>query len=331
MEFPVYRQDGSEAGRSVSLSPSVFGIEPNDHVIWLDVKATQANARQGTHKAREKGENSHSTRKLYRQKGTGNSRAGSAKSPIRRGGGTIFGPRPRDYTQRVNRKTRQLATRSALAYKAQEGAIRVVDAIALEAPRTREISGLVRALGLDGRTLIVTDAASRELLLSVRNLPQVHLRAASDLSTLDVMQATTLVFLEGALPVLDDRFAGANAASGDGAVATAEPVIDVPQSAPVVPAEPVIDAPAEFAAEPVVSQQPVIDTPTMDVVDAEPSPVDTTSSPETASEVGERMIRAESAESDAADGVVQNPVDASDAGIEKAGGKGDSSLDAATT
>jgi large subunit ribosomal protein L4 len=313
MEFPVYRQDGSEAGRSVTLSDAVFGIEPNDHVIWLDVKATQANARQGTHKAREKSENSHSTRKLYRQKGTGSARAGSAKSPIRRGGGTIFGPRPRDYSQRINRKTKQLATRSALAYKAQEGAIRIVDAIALEAPRTREINSLVRTLGLSGRTLVVADTVGRELLLSIRNLPAVHLRSAQDVSTLDVMQATTVVFLEGALSILDDRFSSAKeTSSGDGAVVAAEPVIDVPTS------------------EPVVSQQPVIDTPTAAVVDAEPSPVDTTSSPDTAAEVGERLARAESAESDAADGVVQNPVDASDAGIEKAGGKGDSSLDAAT-
>jgi large subunit ribosomal protein L4 len=214
MEFPVYRQDGSEAGRSVTLSPFVFGIEPNDHVIWLDVKATQANARQGTHKAKDRGENSHSTRKLYRQKGTGSSRAGSAKSPIRRGGGTIFGPRPRDYSQRVNRKTKQLATRSALAYKAQEGAIRVVDQIALDAPKTREIHTLVGTLGLAGRTVFVTSGSTdRSLLLSIRNLPQVHVKTAGELSTLDVMQATTLVFLEDAFAALDARFEAATADS----------------------------------------------------------------------------------------------------------------------
>ncbi len=249
MEFPVYRQDGSEAGRSVSLSASIFGVTPNDHVIWLDVKATQANARQGTHKVKDRGENSHSTRKLYRQKGTGGSRAGSAKSPIRRGGGTIFGPRPRNYTQSVNRKTKQLATRSALAYKAQEGAIRIVDAIAMDAPKTRDINLLVGTLGLTGRTVFVTDTTDRTLLLSIRNLPKVHVQTAASLSTLDVMQATTLVFLEGALASLDARFEGAKEVKSDDGVQVAEamPVIKTKTEAPVVAADPVIDT-AEVAA-----------------------------------------------------------------------------------
>lgn len=238
MEFPVYRQDGSEAGRSVSLSASIFGIEPNDHVIWLDVKATQANARQGTHKVKDRGENSHSTRKLYRQKGTGGSRAGSAKSPIRRGGGTIFGPRPRNYTQSVNRKTKQLATRSALAYKAQEGAIRVVDAIAMDAPKTRDINSLVGTLGLTGRTVFVTDTTDRSLLLSIRNLPKVHVQTAASLSTLDVMQATTLVFLEGALSALDARFDGAKEVKS-GSDAQTEPAV---QAAPIIASDTGLEA-----------------------------------------------------------------------------------------
>ena len=166
------------------------------------------------------------------------SRAGSAKSPIRRGGGTIFGPRPRNYTQSVNRKTKQLATRSALAYKAQEGAIRVVDAIAMDAPKTRDINSLVGTLGLTGRTVFVTDTTDRSLLLSIRNLPKVHVQTAASLSTLDVMQATTLVFLEGALSALDARFDGAKEVKS-GSDAKAEPAV---QAAPIIASDTGLEA-----------------------------------------------------------------------------------------
>src|SRR5690606_32531803 len=136
MKLSVYSRDGRETGRTVELDEAVFGVEPNDHVIWLDVRAIQAHGRQGTHKTKERSEVARSTRKLYRQKGTGNARAGDAKSPIRKGGGTIFGPKPHAYRVGVNKKTKRLARRSALAYKAQNDGLRVVEDFSLDAPKT---------------------------------------------------------------------------------------------------------------------------------------------------------------------------------------------------
>jgi large subunit ribosomal protein L4 len=203
MDATVYRQDGSEAGRTVTLDPSVFDITPNDHVIWLDIKASQANARQGTHKAKERGEVAGSTRKLYRQKGTGGARAGSAKSPLRRSGGTIFGPRPRTYHQDVNRKTKRLARRSALTYKARENAIWVLDSLALDAPSTKTLVGVLQTLGLgDRKVLLVTDTVQDVLYKSGRNLPKVQVRDAASISTLEIVNAQVVVFLEGALQVI---------------------------------------------------------------------------------------------------------------------------------
>lgn len=203
MELKVFRQDGSETGRTVALDDSIFAAEPNDHAIWLDVKAIQANMRQGTHKAKERSENSHSTRKLYRQKGTGGARAGSAKSPIRKGGGTIFGPQPRDYTQRINKKTKRLARRSALAYKAKDEAIRLVDAFAFDAPSTKSFAGMLKSLGIDTKkVLILTDAHNDTLYRSGRNIRGVEVRDAAQASTLDIMQAGVVLMHEGALNVL---------------------------------------------------------------------------------------------------------------------------------
>ncbi|MBE2186094.1 MAG: 50S ribosomal protein L4 [Rhodothermales bacterium] len=204
MELKVYRGDGTATDRTVALDASVFGIEPNDHAIWLDVKALQANARQGTHKAKERGENAHSTRKLYRQKGTGGARAGSAKSPTRKGGGTIFGPRPRDYRQFVNKKTKQLARRSALSYKAQEdGAIRLVDSFTSETPSTKTFASLLKGMDVLGRrVLILTDGYAPTVVRSVRNLDRVAIRPAAEASTLDIMQAHVVVLAEGALGAL---------------------------------------------------------------------------------------------------------------------------------
>ena len=204
MDLKVYRQDGTETPRTVTLDESIFGIEPNDHVIWLDVKAIQANARQGTHKAKDRGENSHSTRKLFRQKGTGGARAGSAKSPIRKGGGTIFGPRPRNYAQDVNKKTKQLARRSAFAYKArEEGSIRLVEGLVFEAPRTKDFATMLKAFGAgDRRVLVLTDTLSQNVYRSARNLQGVEVRVATEASTFDIMQAHVLVVQEGALDVL---------------------------------------------------------------------------------------------------------------------------------
>lgn len=216
MELKVFRQDGSETGRTITLDESIFAAAPNDHAIWLDVKATQANMRQGTHKAKEKSENSHSTRKLYRQKGTGGARAGSAKSPTRRGGGTIFGPQPRDYTQRVNKKTKRLARRSALAYKAQDEAIRLIDAFAFDAPSTKSFAGMLKSLGIDAKkVLVLTDSHNDTLYRSGRNLRGVQVRDAGSASTLDIMQAGVVVMQEGALDVLR-RHLGTNNDENEG-------------------------------------------------------------------------------------------------------------------
>lgn len=203
METKVYRRDGSEAGRTVELDETIFGIEPNDHVIWLDVRRIQANARQGTHKSKERSETAGSTRKLYRQKGTGNARAGDAKSPIRRSGGTFFGPRPRSYGIKVNRKTQALARRSALSYKAREEAIRLVEGFALDTPSTREIAGMLGKFEINGtRVLLLTTENSPALYRSARNLKGVSVKEARNVSTLDVMQARVVLIEEGALETL---------------------------------------------------------------------------------------------------------------------------------
>lgn len=208
MEAKVYRQDGSDAGRSVALDAAVFGVEPNDHAIWLDVRRIQANARQGTHKAKERSEVAGSTRKLYRQKGTGHARAGSAKSPIRRSGGTIFGPRPRTYDLKVNRKTQQLARRSAFAYKVQADAIRVVESFAMEAPSARQLAASLREMGVaDSRVLLLTNDINSALYRSGRNMGKVTVRPARDVSTLDVMQASVVLLEEGALETLAAQLA----------------------------------------------------------------------------------------------------------------------------
>ncbi len=205
MELKVYSLDGAETARTVTLDDSIFGVKPNDHAIWLDVKAIQANARQGTHKVKDRGENSHSTRKLYRQKGTGGARAGSAKSPIRRGGGTIFGPRPRDYSQDVNKKTKLVARRSALTYKAREdGSLRIIDAIAsMEAPSTRSFVSMLRAHGIAGRrVLVLTEALTPVLYKSGRNVPGIEIMPATQASTLDIMKAHVVLMPEAALDAL---------------------------------------------------------------------------------------------------------------------------------
>lgn len=203
MELQVYQLDGKETGRTVTLDADVFGIEPNDHVLWLDVKRIQANGRQGTHKAKERGEVAGSTRKLYRQKGTGHARAGSAKSPIRRSGGRTFGPRPRSYGQKLNKKTKQLARRSALSYKAQEEAVRVIENFAWDAPSTRELTNLVVSLGVEDQKVLVLTASNDDALhRSSGNLAKVHVQEARNASSFEVLNADVLVLQEGALDVL---------------------------------------------------------------------------------------------------------------------------------
>lgn len=203
MKVKIYKQDGTASSKSVTLDEKVFGVEPNDHAIWLDVRRIQANGRQGTHKAKERSEVAGSTRKLYRQKGTGGARAGDAKSPTRRSGGTIFGPKPRNYGMKINRKTQHVARRSALAYKAKDEAIRVVENFAMEAPNTSTLKGMLDAMQLTGKSvLLLTGSHDSVVYRSGRNVPKLTVRNASECSTLDVMKAQVVVMQEGAVESL---------------------------------------------------------------------------------------------------------------------------------
>ncbi|MEL6445817.1 MAG: 50S ribosomal protein L4 [Bacteroidota bacterium] len=200
MKLPVYSRSGAETGREVELDAEIYEVEPNDHVIWLDVRSIQAAGRQGTHKTKERSEVAKSTRKLYRQKGTGNARAGDAKSPTRRGGGTIFGPRPHKYSVGVNRKTKQRARRSAFAYKLQDEALRIVEDFTLDVPKTKEIAAFTAALDVAGRkVLLLTKESDQTLYRAGRNLPKFDVKPATEASTLDVMNAQVVLIQEGAV------------------------------------------------------------------------------------------------------------------------------------
>ncbi len=205
MDVEILQDDGVEAGRTASLDPSIFEVEPNNHVIWLDVKRIQAHQRQGTNKTKERSEVRGSGRKLYRQKGTGNARVGDAQSPIRRGGGRAHGARPRDYSHNLNQKEKQLARRSALAYKAQDDGIRVVEDFSMERPSTGELTDLLGLLGLDDeKVLIATTEVEKEVHLSAQNLPKVNVREVQSVNTVDVLDANVVLFQEGALEWITD-------------------------------------------------------------------------------------------------------------------------------
>ena len=204
MELAVLNAQGQETGRKVVLSDAVFGVEANDHAIYLDVKQYLADQRQGTHKSKQRNEVAGSTRKLKRQKGTGGARCGSIKSPLFPGGGRIFGPVPRDYSFKLNKKLKRLARRSALTYKAQANAITVVENLALEAPKTKAVVALAEALKVaDKKVLVVLPDTNVNLQLSCRNLPYVKTILASSLNTYEVMNASALVMVEGAENVLN--------------------------------------------------------------------------------------------------------------------------------
>ena len=204
MELAVLNTQGQETGRKVVLSDAVFGVEANDHAIYLDVKQFLADQRQGTHKAKQRNEVAGSTRKLKRQKGTGGARCGSIKSPLFPGGGRIFGPVPRDYSFKLNKKLKRLARRSALAYKAQAGAISVVESIAMEAPKTKQVIALTEALKVaDKKVLLVLPEGNVNLQLSCRNIPSVKPILAENINTYEVMNANVLVMVEGAENVLN--------------------------------------------------------------------------------------------------------------------------------
>lgn len=204
MKVDVYNSKGSKTDKSVTLNKAVFGIEPNDHAIYLDVKRFQAAQRQGTHDTLHRGLVSGSTRKIKKQKGTGTARAGSIKNPLFRGGGTTFGPEPRDYTQKLNHKVKQLARRSALSYKAKEKAIMVVEGIKMDAPRTKDFVGLMDGLKVaDNKTLMVLSTPDQNVYKSSRNLAKHRVMVASDLSTYDIMNCKTLIFVDDAHKVIE--------------------------------------------------------------------------------------------------------------------------------
>ena len=204
MKLSVYSTDGNKTGKTVELAAEVFGIEPNNHAMYLDVKRFMAAQRQGTHDTLHRGVVSGSTRKLKKQKGTGGARAGSIKNPLYRGGGTIFGPQPRDYTHKLNIKVKQLARRSALSTKAMEKSIRVVESLAMSAPKTKDLLAILNNLELAStKTLVVLPAQNDAVYLSARNLPKHRVMVASDLSTYDIMNCNTLLFVDNAHEVLE--------------------------------------------------------------------------------------------------------------------------------
>ena len=204
MELAVLNTQGQETGRKVVLSDAVFGVEANDHAIYLDVKQFLADQRQGTHKAKQRNEVAGSTRKLKRQKGTGGARCGSIKSPLFPGGGRSFGPVPRDYSFKLNKKLKRLARRSALTYKAQAGAISVIENLQLEAPKTKQVVALTEALKVaNKKVLLVLPEGNVNLQLSCRNIPSVKPILAENINTYEVMNANVLVMVEGAENVLN--------------------------------------------------------------------------------------------------------------------------------
>lgn len=200
MELSVLDIKGQDTGRKVVLSDSVFGIEPNDHAIYLDVRQYLADHRQGTAKSKERSEISGSTRKLGRQKGGGGARHGDIKSPVLRGGGRVFGPKPRDYSFKLNKKVKQLARRSALTYKVRENALVVVEDFTFEAPRTKQFVEVMNDLGVAGKkVLVVLPGSDKNVYLSARNLPKANVAIAGDLNTYTVLNNAVMVVTEKAL------------------------------------------------------------------------------------------------------------------------------------
>jgi len=207
MELSVINIKGKDTGRKVVLNDSIFKIEPNDHAIYLDVKLYLANQRQGTHKAKERAEVSYSTKKIKKQKGTGGARAGSRKAPTFVGGGRIFGPRPRDYGFKVNKKLKVLARKSALTYKAKDNNIAVVENFNIEAPKTKDFIDILNKLSLqDKKTLMVLGEKNSNIHLSSRNLRRSKVITADELNTYDVLHADNIVLLENSVKKIDELF-----------------------------------------------------------------------------------------------------------------------------
>ncbi|MDA0784570.1 MAG: 50S ribosomal protein L4 [Bacteroidetes bacterium] len=204
MEIKVLNKQGSETGRTVTLSESIFGLSPNDHAIYLDVKQFLANQRQGTHKTKERKEIHRSTKKIFRQKGTGGARHGSLKAGIFIGGARIHGPRPRDYSFKLNKKLKRLARLSALSYKARTNNIMIVEDFDMATPKTSEFANMLKALKVTGRTLFVTSEIQKNIVLSGRNIEGNTVMRASDMNTYQVMKAGQLILTESSIAKIQE-------------------------------------------------------------------------------------------------------------------------------
>ena len=206
MEIAVYKIDGQDSGKKVVLDDTVFGIEPNNHALYLDIKQYLANQRQGTHKAKERWEIAHSTKKIVRQKGSGGARHGSLKAGTFVGGGRIFGPQPRDYRFKLNKKLKQLARRSALTYKAQEQAITVLEPFSMDAPKTKDFLAICRNLKVEGKKiLMVLPDNNNTIYLSSRNVERAKAVTVNELNTYDIVNAQNLILIEGVEAILSQQ------------------------------------------------------------------------------------------------------------------------------
>lgn len=207
MELSVYKIDGTESGKKVTLDSGIFGIEPNDHAIYLDVKQYLANQRQGTSKTKERWEVSYSTKKVIRQKGSGGARHGSIKAPIYVGGGRIFGPKPRDYSFKLNKKLKQLARFSALSYKVKEQALTIVEPFVMEAPKTKDFMKIFKGLKVnDRKVLFVLPENSDNIYLSSRNLQNVKVISVNEINTYDLVNCTSLIMVDGVQDLLQAQY-----------------------------------------------------------------------------------------------------------------------------
>ena len=205
MEVAVIKSSGETTSKKVNLSDSIFAIEPNDHAIYLDVKSYLANQRQGTHKSKQRNEISGSSKKLKKQKGTGGARAGNIKNPQFKGGGRVFGPQPRDYSFKLNKKVKDLARKSALTYKAKDNSIAVLEDFTFDSPKTKQFVGLLKSLSLgDKKTLFVLPEGNKNVVLAGRNVENSKITTADQINTYDLMNADTLVFVESAISKIEN-------------------------------------------------------------------------------------------------------------------------------
>jgi large subunit ribosomal protein L4 len=207
MKVKVFSKSGAETGREIELSDDIFGVEPNDHAVYLAVKSYLASQRQGTHKSKEKWEVARTTKKAFRQKGTGGARRGSMKSPVVKGGGRAFGPKPHEYDIKINKKVKDIARKSALTYKAKDGNLVIIEDIKIDAPKTKDFAAVVNGLSLKGvKSVFVLDGADKNTILSARNMPTVSVTEAKSLNIYDIMNCKKLVLSEAAVKLIESNF-----------------------------------------------------------------------------------------------------------------------------